>query len=205
MTKNFFIIFIGLITFTFSIEFDPETGQLIKSKSNSKSTDYFDPNTGELKSPDSISEKINKNKYFSYLTIYDADRLGESQAKNRFEKLIWTYGGGSVSLISNVYSLIAVTVMTEGVLTLPAIGLGAFAYPYIYSEFMPINIPQHQKLLLGIDLMDNSENSLTLINTFNESYIKETKKLRRETIFWGQSATIGAMFIGGFFISFLGS
>ena len=205
MTKNSFIIFLGLITFTFSIEFDPETGQVIKPKSDSKSTDYFDPTTGELKSSENITESSDKNQNFSYLTVYDVARLGESEAKNRFEKLIWTYGGGSVSLISNFYSILAFSVMSDGVLGFPAMGIGAFAFPYIYSEIIPINKPQHQNRLLGIDLKDDSENSRTLINTFNESYIKEMKKLRRESIFWGQSSTIGALIIGGFFIGFLGS
>jgi len=152
-----------------------------------------------------VTESSDKNQYFSYITVYDAARLGESEAKKRFEKLIWTYGGGSVSLISNFYSILAFSVISDGVLGFPAMGLGAFAFPYIYSENIPINLPQHQKLLLEIDLKDNSKNSRTLINTFNESYRKEMKKLRRESIFWGQSSTIGAMIIAGFFIGFLGS
>ena len=108
-----------------------------------------------------------------------------------------------MSLISNFYSSLAFGVLTEGAMFAPSYGIGIFAFPYIFSEFIPINIPDEKNLLLSINPMDKSEETTLLIETFNEHYIKETKKLRRESILWGQPSVFGALFIGGFFIGIL--
>ena len=193
MIKVLFTFFI-FFSIALPIEFDPETGEIIKS--DSPKSEYFDPNTGKPQKIKNELFNLNLRQSSTDLSVFDAKSLAYTEANIRFEKLVWTYGGGSFCLTSNFFSTWTLALISDGVLGLPAYALGFVAFPYIYSEFINIKTPTplQQKQILGIENWDNSEHSILLINEFNENYIKQTKKLRKNSLQYGQLY----MFAGGF-------
>jgi len=206
MIKILFTFLLAL-SIALPIEFNPETGEIIKSDPDSTKNEYFDPSTGKPQEIKNELFNLNLGKSSTDLTVFDAKKLAYNEANSRFEKFIWTYGGGSICLTSNFFSTFTFAFISDGLLGFPAYALGFIAFPYLYSEFFKIKTPSYiqQKQILGIESWDNSEQSTLLINEFNKNYIKQTKKLRKSSLFWGQLYMVGGGFLGIVFISVIAS
>ena len=170
------------ITPELEFEFDPETGLPVKEKPEQKPLLQFDPKTGVLIKLKPLYEEPSAEQSLELtLSRLKIISFAKADAKRNHPKGLWTFGGGAVSCGAMALG----GILGEGFAEFPGFIIGVtgagLLFPVLISE-VNTEIPATE-VFNGLSVEQQT--------IYKNTYLEETKKLRKSSIYKGEFTVAG--------------